>query len=110
WSPDNKRFYFADSGKREVYQYDFDVKVGQISNRRVFARIGETEGMPDGLTVDAEGFIWVTYWDGWCVTRFDPAGKVERVINLPVPRPTSCTFGGPDLKTLFITTARIRLS
>ena len=70
----------------------------------------ESEGKPDGLTVDAEGFLWVAHWDGWCVTRYDPEGKVERVINLPVPRPTSCVFGGEDLQTLFVTTARIRLS
>ena len=70
----------------------------------------ESEGKPDGLTIDAEGFVWSAHWDGWCVTRYDPDGHVERVINLPVPRPTSCVFGGADLQTLFVTSARIRLS
>ena len=72
--------------------------------------VPETEGKPDGMTVDAEGFLWVAHWDGWCVSRYDPHGRVERVINLPVPRPTSCIFGGPELRTLFVTSARIRLS
>lgn len=110
WSPDNKTFYFTDSASREIYAYDFDLERGTIANRRVFARLQEGEGTPDGLSVDSAGHVWVAYWDGWCITRFDPAGQVERVINLPVPRPTSCTFGGPELDTLFITTARIRLS
>lgn len=110
WSPDNSHFYFTDSGRREIYVYDYDLARGDIANRRIFAALNPDEGIPDGLTVDSEGHVWVAYWDGWCITRFDPDGKVERVINLPVPRPTSCTFGGPDMRTLFITTARIRLS
>ena len=60
--------------------------------------------------MDSEGYLWSAHWDGWCVTRYDPDGQVDRVINLPVPRPTSCAFGGPDLTTLYVTTARIRLS
>jgi sugar lactone lactonase YvrE len=72
--------------------------------------VPESEGKPDGLTLDAEGFVWSAHWDGWCVTRYDPDGHVERVINLPVPRPTSCVFGGADMQTLFVTSARIRLS
>lgn len=110
WSPDNKTFYFSDSASREIYAYDFDLERGTIANRRVFASLLEREGTPDGLSVDSQGHVWVAHWDGWCVTRFDPTGQVERVINLPVPRPTSCAFGGPDLDTLYITTARIRLS
>ncbi|HTN64541.1 MAG TPA: SMP-30/gluconolactonase/LRE family protein [Devosia sp.] len=110
WSPDDKTFYFTDTAKQTIYAYDFDLESGSIGNRRVFVTVPESEGKPDGLTVDSEGFIWSAHWDGWCVTRYDPEGKVERVINLPVPRPTSCVFGGPDLQTLFVTTARIRLS
>ncbi|MGP1396078.1 MAG: SMP-30/gluconolactonase/LRE family protein [Inquilinaceae bacterium] len=110
WSPDDRTFYFTDSGKRTIYAYDFDVDRGAIAGRRVFAEIPEGAGIPDGLTVDAEGFVWSAHWDGWCVTRYDPDGKVERVVNLPVPRPTSCVFGGDDLATLFVTSARIRLS
>lgn len=110
WSPDDRRFYFVDTGPRRIYAYDFDLASGAIANRRVFVQVPEGEGVPDGLTVDAEGFVWCAHWDGWCVTRYDPDGRVDRVINLPVPRPTSCAFGGPDLSTLYITSARIRLS
>jgi len=110
WSPDDKTFYFADTPRQQVYAYDFDLESGEIANRRIFVTLPEAEGKPDGLTVDAEGFVWVAHWDGWCVTRYDPEGKVERVVNLPVPRPTSCVFGGADMQTLFVTSARIRLS
>ncbi len=110
WSPDDRRFYFTDSGARRIYVYDFDLDGGEIANRRVFVQLPENAGIPDGLTVDAEGFVWSAHWDGWCVTRYDPDGKVDRVVTLPVPRPTSCCFGGPDLSTLYITTARIRMS
>jgi sugar lactone lactonase YvrE len=110
WSPDDRTFYFTDTERQTIYAYDFDLTSGTITNRRPFVVVPEAEGKPDGLTVDAEGFVWCAHWDGWCVTRYDPFGKVERVINLPVPRPTSCTFGGADLQTLFVTSARIRLS
>jgi sugar lactone lactonase YvrE/DNA-binding IclR family transcriptional regulator len=110
WSPDDKTFYFTDTAKHTIYAYDFDIESGDIANRRVFVRVPDEEGRPDGLTVDTEGFVWSAHWDGWCITRYDPDGKVERVINLPVPRPTSCVFGGPDLTTLYVTSARIRLS
>ena len=110
WSPDDRLFYFTDSGTRRIYVYDFDPDTGAIENRRHFVEVPEGVGVPDGLTVDAEGFVWSAHWDGWCVTRYDPDGKVDRVINVPVPRPTSCAFGGPDLATLYVTSARIRLS
>lgn len=110
WSPDDRLFYFTDSGARRIYAYDFDPASGAIANRRVFVQLPDGVGTPDGLTVDAEGFVWSAHWDGWCVTRYAPDGKVDRVINLPVPRPTSCIFGGPDLSTLYVTSARIRLS
>jgi sugar lactone lactonase YvrE len=82
---------------------------GTLGKRRVFARIEPDEGRPDGLTIDGEGCIWCALWDGWCVRRFDPQGRVMRDLRVPVPRPTSVTFGGLDLKTLFITSARIRI-
>lgn len=110
FSPDNRRLYFTDTGKRRIYVYDFDLETGEIDNRRVFHELPEGVGTPNGLTVDAEGCVWSAQWDGWCLTRYDPDGVVERVINLPVPRPTSCIFGGPDLATLYVTSARIRLS
>jgi sugar lactone lactonase YvrE/DNA-binding IclR family transcriptional regulator len=110
WSPDDRRFYFTDTAKQTIYVYDFDSETGAIENRRVFVTVPESEGKPDGLTIDGDGFVWSAHWDGWCVTRYDPNGHVERVINLPVPRPTSCVFGGADMQTLFVTSARIRLS
>jgi sugar lactone lactonase YvrE/DNA-binding IclR family transcriptional regulator len=110
WSPDNRILYFVDTARHIVYAYDFDIETGEIAGRRVFITVPDEEGRPDGLTVDSEGFLWIAHWDGWCVTRYDPDGKVERVINLPVPRPTSCVFGGADMQTLFVTSARIRLS
>jgi len=110
WSPDDRTFYFTDSAKRVIYAYEFDIASGELANRRTFATVAADGGVPDGLTVDADGFVWSAQWDGWCLTRYDPDGKIDRVITLPVPRPTSCTFGGPDLSTLYITTARVRLS
>lgn len=110
WSPDNTRFYLADSGRREIYVYDYALATGTLSNKQVFARFTESDGMPDGLAVDAEGHLWCAMWDGWAIKRFAPDGRLERSIDLPVPRPTNCAFGGPDMKTLYITTARIRLS
>lgn len=109
WSPDDSRFYFSDSGQLAIFQYDFDPERGEIGNRRLFAEVPQGDGMPDGITVDEEGHVWVAHWDGWCVRRYDPRGKVERTVTLPVPRPTSIMFGGPDLKTLYVTSARIRL-
>jgi sugar lactone lactonase YvrE len=88
-----------------IYAYDFDPSAGEIANRRTFAEIPPTEGFPDGLSVDSEGFVWSAHWDGWRITRYDPDGKVERVIQLPVQRPTSCAFGGEDLSQLYITSA-----
>lgn len=110
WSPDDRVMYYTDSALRVIYSYDFDPDSGEIENRREFVRVPLTEGFPDGLTVDSEGFIWSAHWDGWRVTRYDPDGKTERVIALPVQRPTSCTFGGPDLDQLFITSAWTGLS
>lgn len=110
WSPDYRRFYFTDSGRRTIWVYDFDLERGEIANRRVFVELGEAEGVPDGLAVDAQGHVWSAHWDGWCVTRYDPQGQVERVVTLPVPRPTSCVFGGPGMTTLYVTSARVRLS
>ena len=106
WSPDNRIMYFTDSRAHTIYTYEFDLASGAIANRQVFVRIDEPEGaVPDGLTVDAEGYVWSALWNGWRVVRFDPQGKIERQLNVPVQRVTACTFAGPDLDTLYITTA-----
>jgi L-arabinonolactonase len=105
WSPDDQLMYYTDSPLRVIYVYDFDLESGEIENRREFVKVPVTEGFPDGLAVDSEGYVWSAQWDGWRVTRYDPDGKVERVIPMPVQRPTSCTFGGKDLDQLYITSA-----
>lgn len=110
WSPDNRTLYFTDSPSQVIYAYDFDLPSGTLSNRRIFAQISEPGVEPDGLTVDAEGCVWSALWDGWRVVRFDPQGKVEREVRLPVARVTACAFGGLGLDTLFITTAYAHLS
>ncbi len=110
WSPDNTRFYLADSGRRTIYVYDYDLDTGTVTNKQVFARFADADGMPDGLAIDAQGHVWCAMWDGWAIKRFAPDGTLVRSIDLPVPRPTNLAFGGPQLRTLYITTARIRLS
>ncbi|HRJ67992.1 MAG TPA: SMP-30/gluconolactonase/LRE family protein [Beijerinckiaceae bacterium] len=109
WSPDGRVFYFTDSSAGTIYAYDFDMETGTLGKRRDFVRIDPGEGRPDGLTVDSEGCVWSALWDGWCVRRFDPQGRLMRELRVPVPRPTSVAFGGPALTTLFITSARVRV-
>jgi sugar lactone lactonase YvrE len=109
WSPDNRTFYFTDSVARRIFAYDFDIDSGAIGRKRLFATIPDDAGFPDGLCVDAEGHVWSAHWDGWRVTRYAPDGRIVEVLRVPVPRPTSCAFGGSDLATLFITSARINL-
>jgi sugar lactone lactonase YvrE/DNA-binding IclR family transcriptional regulator len=109
WSPDGRTFYFADSAPGRIYAYDFDESAGTVKRRRVFAEIDAAAGRPDGLAVDSEGCVWCAIWDGWCLHRYAPDGRLLREVKLPIPRPTSVAFGGDDLKTLFITSARVRL-
>jgi sugar lactone lactonase YvrE len=110
WSPDDRTMYFTDTGSGTVFAYDFDAERGAVRNRRVFVRLPPAEGRPDGLAVDASGYVWIALWDGWRVVRYAPDGRFDREIIMPVPRPTSCCFGGDDLRTLYVTSARIRLS
>lgn len=111
WSPDGKIFYYIDSPTRTVKAYDFDMHSGSISNPRVIIDVAADMGFPDGMTVDEEGMLWVAHWDGYCVRRWNPeTGEVLEKIEVPAPRATSCCFGGEDMKTLFITTARTGLS
>jgi sugar lactone lactonase YvrE len=109
WSPDQKTMYFTDSRPKTIYAYDFDPVTGAIENRRPFAHTPDEPGVPDGLAVDGEGFVWSARWDGWKVTRYDPDGNVEREIEVPVQRPTSCAFGGAGLDELYVTSARVGL-
>lgn len=106
WSPDNRTMYYSDSGGAGiVYAYDYDIESGSISNRRTFLPPTGTPAVADGLTVDREGGVWIAFWDGWKVARYDPAGTLIAEIAMPVQRPTSCAFGGPDLNELYVTSA-----
>jgi sugar lactone lactonase YvrE len=105
FSPDGRTMYHNDSARQVTYAFDLDDD-GSASNRREFARYGGDDGYPDGMTVDAEGCLWIAFWDGWCVRRFSPNGERLAKLGVPVQRPTSCAFGGEGLETLFITSAR----
>ncbi|MBD2610684.1 MAG: SMP-30/gluconolactonase/LRE family protein [Nostoc sp. ZfuVER08] len=110
WSPDEKIFYLTDSPQQKIYAYDFNSVTGNISNRRIFVDLTQESFYPDGLTIDSQGNIWSAMWNGWCVICFNPQGEERLRIKLPVPLVTSCTFGGENLQTLYITTASVGLS
>ncbi|WP_432157973.1 SMP-30/gluconolactonase/LRE family protein [Streptomyces sp. bgisy153] len=107
WSPDGRLMYYIDSPTRRVDVFDHDG--GRVANRRPFVEVETGEGFPDGLTVDADGCVWVALWDGGAVRRYTPGGALDRVIELPTPRVTACAFGGPGLTDLYVTTARVGL-
>ena len=109
WSLDGRTIYHVDSTRRLIRAYDFDQEAGVVGNGRVFASDEGESWCPDGVTVDSEGFIWNCKWDGGRIVRYAPDGGVDRVVMLPVPRPTRCAFVGPDLSTLAITSAYIGL-
>jgi len=106
WSPDDRRMYFADSPTRRIDVFAFDRATGSASERRTFVDVAAFRGIPDGLTVDAEGCLWVAMYDGGAVLRFAPDGAHLATLEMPVARPTSCCFAGPGLDRLVITTAR----
>lgn len=110
WSPDRKIMYFTDSFRYSVYAYDYSADTGKITNRRTFVQTSPDAGVPDGLTVDSDGFVWSAFWGGWKVVRYNPEGNVDREYRLPVPNPTSCAFGGKRLDKLYITSASLGLS
>jgi sugar lactone lactonase YvrE len=110
WSLDGRRMYYVDSPTQRIDVFDFDVEAGLLSNRRPLVNVPAEKGLPDGLTVDAEGFLWLALWGGGALHRYSPEGVLDLELPLPVTHPTSCTFGGPDLRDLYITTARTALS
>jgi sugar lactone lactonase YvrE len=106
WSPDGRTMYYTESFRYAIFAYDFDAASGEIANRRVFASLDPMlDGFPDGLTVDAEGCVWSAQPGYGRLVRYDPAGRIERIIELPVSRGTSCIFGGDGYATLYITSA-----
>lgn len=104
WSPDGRTMYFADSLRYAIFAHDFDIASGQMGPPRIFATT-QAPAFPDGSTVDAAGYLWNAEFNGARVVRYAPDGQVDRVIGLPVQRPTCCAFGGPDLDVLYVTTA-----
>ncbi|POX49810.1 SMP-30/gluconolactonase/LRE family protein [Streptomyces sp. Ru72] len=106
WSPDGRLMYYIDSPTRRIDVFDIGDD-GLPVDRRALAHV--ERGFPDGLTVDADGCVWVALWDGGAIHRYTPSGDLDRVLELPVERPTACAFGGADLADLYVTTARTGL-
>lgn len=109
WSNDGRIVYIVDSSQRRIFAYEFDMASGTVGGRRLFAAVSNDAGFPDGLTVDRDDHVWSAHWGGARVTRYRPDGTIERVLAFPAPLCTSCCFGGPDLDTLYVTSARIGL-
>ncbi|PCJ93471.1 MAG: gluconolaconase [Hyphomicrobiales bacterium] len=104
WSPNKDIFYFGDTMQNAIFQWDYDVATGDISNKRPFFS-GFERGVPDGSAIDSEGYIWNARYGGGCIVRIAPDGTVDRVVDMPVSNLTCCTFGGADLRTLYVTSA-----
>lgn len=111
WSADASTMYFIDTMNGTIDAFDFDLAAGCVSNRRVVFRVPSDLGGADGMTIDAEGNLWVAFWGGWCVAQIDPrSGMIICKVALPVSNVTSCAFAGDELDSLYITTARLGLS
>jgi len=106
FSPDNRTFYFTDTRRYCTWMFDFDVDDGVIRNRRLFADYSASKERPDGACVDAAGGLWTAFFSGGRVVRYRPDGQIDTIIPMPVTNPTCLCFGGSDLKTLYVTTAR----
>ena len=105
FTPDNRQMYYTDSPTRNIYIFDYDVDSGELSNRRVFAKTEENDGIPDGMTVDAEGFVWSARWDGSSLVRYSPEGEQVDRIWFPARKVSSVIFGGEDYTDMYVTTA-----
>ena len=110
WSPDGSRMYYADSPTRRIDAFDYDPATGEAFRRRTFADLSAVGGVPDGLTVDADGCVWVAMHSGGALLRLTPFGQQDAVLPLPVSRPTSCAFGGPGMTDLYVTTRSSELT
>lgn len=106
WSPDGRVMYFTDSAWGEVRGYPYDTSTGELGEPRTLIRFPDDGSLPDGMTIDVEGHLWVARWGAGCIVRVSPDGTLVDRVDLPVARVTSCTFGGDDLGDLYITTAR----
>ena len=108
FSPSGDLMYENDSARQVTFVFDLDAD-GNAANKRTFLQFGDGDGYPDGMTVDSEGCLWIAFWDGWCIRRFSAEGERLQTIRMPVSKPTSCAFGGPDLDRLYVTSASIGL-
>jgi len=107
FTPDREALYVTESMAHTIHLFDYDHKTGELSNRRPFVEVPtEDQGLPDGMTVDAEGTVWSARWDGHRIIRYDPNGREIGHLDSPVPKPSCVTFGGPDYETLYVTTAK----
>lgn len=106
WSPDERSMYYVDTPTHRIDVLDFDVAGGSVSNRRPLAEVTDTDGVPDGLCVDADGCVWVAVNGGGQVRRYTPAGTLDRTVEVPAKQVSACCFGGDDLTDLYVTTGR----
>lgn len=106
WSPDDRLLYHCDSQPPVIYVHDYNVAAGTVANRREFVRLDPSEGKPDGCAMDVQGFLWMAAPGSGTILRFDPDGRIERRLPVPVRYPSSVAFGGDDRKTLYITSLR----
>ncbi|EJR23400.1 SMP-30/gluconolactonase/LRE family protein [Bacillus cereus] len=111
WSPDHTYFYFIDTPTKKVVRYQYNIRTGEIHNPSDVIIFSENDGLPDGMTIDEEGCLWIAHWGGSKITRWNPSTG-EQILSIPIPAlyVTSCTFGGPNLTDLYITTARTRMT
>ncbi|MEX6691174.1 SMP-30/gluconolactonase/LRE family protein [Danxiaibacter flavus] len=111
WSADKKTMYYVDTPTKKVDAFDYDDAAGNISNRRTVIHVPEGSGSPDGMTIDEEGMLWTALWGDFSVARWNPlTGELLGKVTVPVPQVSACAFGGKDLSTLYITTARENMS
>jgi len=109
-SPDGRTLYVTDMFHSRILAYEYDTATGDVGGRRDFVAVPADTGLPDGLIVDAQGFIWSAHWGGWRLTRYDPDGRIDRQVRMPVANPTCMAFGGARLDELYVTTAWFMLS
>jgi D-xylonolactonase len=105
FTPDRRSMYYTDSGRRTIYIFDYDEKTGALTNQRVWLQVPEGAGVPDGMTVDAQGYVWSARWDGAALYRYTPDGIEERRIAFPAKKVSSVIFGGDELSDIYVTTA-----
>lgn len=105
FTPDHRRLYFTETGADRIYRFDYDQATGSLSNQEVFVDASDKKGSPDGMTVDAEGYVWSAYWNGGYLVRYTPEGTEDHRIKFPAKKVSSVTFGGPNYDNAYITTA-----